>query len=201
VAASDAVRDYLSIIDRAAQADHIETVREMIMAAEGGAARIYWDALRAIVPSQYDWASRETRGAADPVNSLLNYGYGILRSQVERAVICAGLDPFGGYIHADRPGKPSLTLDLIEEFRQAVVDRVVVGLVNRQFVVEQDDEGLLSMTTRRTLAEHIQSHLQSKARYDGQQVQLRHIIQAQARKVAAFLRGGCESYQPYKAGW
>ena len=53
-------------------------------------------------------AGRETRGALDRFNSALNYGYGILYSQVEKAVTLAGLDAYGGFLHADRPGKPSL---------------------------------------------------------------------------------------------
>jgi CRISPR-associated protein Cas1 len=77
------------------------------------------------MPEQYDWPGREGRGAQDPLNSLLNYGYGILYGQVEQAIILAGLDPYAGFLHADRPGKPSLTLDLIEEFRQVAIDRVV----------------------------------------------------------------------------
>jgi len=57
------------------------------------------------------------------VNSALNYGYGILYGQVWGAVMNAGFEPFAGFLHLDRPGKPSLVLDLIEEFRQPIVDR------------------------------------------------------------------------------
>ena len=53
----------------------------------------------------------------DPVNSLLNYGYAMLRDAVEKAIINAGLNPYAGFIHADRPGKHSLTFDMMEEFR------------------------------------------------------------------------------------
>ncbi|MER3513307.1 MAG: CRISPR-associated endonuclease Cas1, partial [Chloroflexota bacterium] len=81
-----------------------------------------------------------------------NYGYGILYGQVERALVLAGLDPYAGFIHVDRPGKPSLVLDLIEEFRQAVVDRTVLGLVNKGVALEQDEEGRLTEGTRRMLA-------------------------------------------------
>lgn len=199
--ASTAVHDYLAPIDRSVSAQHIEHVRETLMAAEGAAGRVYWEAVRKVVPEDYRWVNRETRGATDPINSLLNYGYGILRSHVERAVMYAGLDPFGGYVHADRPGKPSLALDLIEEFRQTAVDRVVVGLANREFRVEQDEQGLLSLETRKTFAEHVQSHLQSIVRYRGQQFKLGHVIQSQAREVAAYVRGNREAYEPFKATW
>jgi CRISPR-associated protein Cas1 len=199
--ASFAVRDHLALVDQVARAAQIHEVRDTLMAAEGGAARVYWEAVREIVPEHYRWTNRETRGATDPVNSLLNYGYGILRSQVERAVIYAGLDPFGGYVHADRPGKPSLALDLIEEFRQTAVDRAVIGLVNRQFNVEQDAEGLLSKETRKSFAAHVQAHLQSDVRYRGQRFKLAHVIQSQAREIAAYVRGNRETYEPFKATW
>jgi CRISP-associated protein Cas1 len=162
---------------------------------------VYWEALRVIVPEAYGWHTRHTQGATDPINSLLNYGYGILRTQVERAVMYAGLDPFGGFVHADRPGKPSLALDLIEEFRQTAIDRVVVGLATRQFSVAQDEQGMLSVETRRAFAEHVQTHLQSQVRYHGQQTALAHVIQAQAREIAAYVRGNREGYEPFKASW
>ena len=199
--ASRDVQDALALVSRLTDAPRIEDIRESLMAAEGRAGRVYWEAVREIVPAQYGWPGRETRGASDPVNSLLNYGYGILRTQVERAVLYAGLDPFGGYVHADRPGKPSLALDLIEEFRQTAIDRVVVGLVNRQFTVEQDEEGLLAAETRRALAEHVQAHLKSGVRYRQQQVRLAHVIQTQAREVAAYVRGDRPRYEPFKASW
>lgn len=199
--ASTAVRDLLVRLERARQAERIEEVRETILAAEGAAGKVYWAAVREIVPEAYGWRSRETRGATDPINSLLNYGYGILRSHIERAVMYAGLDPFGGFVHADRPGKPSLALDLIEEFRQAAIDRVVIGLVNRQFVVEQDEQGLLSMETRKSFAEHVISHLKSTVRHQQRQQQLGHVIQMQAREVAAYVRGNRDAYIPFKASW
>ena len=78
-----------------------------------------------------NFPGREHRDSTDPVNSLLNYGYGMLYRQVEGAVILAELDPFGGYLHVDRPGKLSLVYDFVEEFRQQVVDRVVVAMLNK----------------------------------------------------------------------
>ncbi len=201
LSASDAVREALGLIDAARSAAHIDQARQTILTAEGMAGRAYWAAVRPLVPDDYAWESRETRGATDPINSLLNYGYGVLRSHIERALMYAGLDPFGGFIHADRPGKPSLTLDLIEEFRQVCVDRVVIGLVNRQFRVEQVEQGLLASETRRALAEHLLSHLKSTARHNGQKHPLGHIIQMQARELAAYLRGSRPAYIPFRASW
>ncbi len=168
-----------------------------LMGAEGHAAQLYWGAARELVPVAYQWAGRIGRGATDPVNSLLNYGYGILYGAIERAIVLAGLDPYGGFLHADRPGKPSLVLDLIEEFRQIVVDRTVFGLVARSYTVEQDERGRLSQTTRRDYAAKILGQLEGKTRYEGQRRPLRHIIQSQARHIATFVRGERVPYTPF----
>lgn len=113
----------------------IDACREKFMNVEGRAAALYWSGVKAILPPGL-FEGREHRGAGDVVNVLLNYGYGILYAQVWTALTLAGLEPFGGFLHVDRPGKPSLVLDFIEEFRQPVVDRVVFALLNKGFQVE-----------------------------------------------------------------
>lgn len=198
VLAAGEVLDHLAWLDHL-EGESIDDVRGSLLAAEGNAARHYWAAARAIIPPEYGWTEREGRGARDPLNSLLNYGYGILYGQIERALVLAGLDPYAGFIHVDRPGKPSLVLDLIEEFRQVAVDRVVFGLATRGFKVEQDAEGRLTTEARQTYAAHILQHLESRVRFNGQRHPLRQVIQMQARQLASFLRGSRESYLPLKA--
>ena len=112
------------------------------------------------------WPGRETRGATDRFNSALNYGYGILYAKVEQALVLAGLDPYGGFLHADRPGKPSLVLDLIEEFRQTVVDRTIIGMVNKHVAIEQDENDRLTETTRKKIAEKVLERLESSEMYE-----------------------------------
>lgn len=179
----------------------IDDIRAAIMGVEGHASARYWEAVRLVIPAQYGWTARETRGATDPVNTLLNYGYGILYGQIEQALILAGLDPYGGFLHADRPGKPALVLDLIEEFRQIAVDRVVFGLVNREFRVECDQAGRLTEATRRSLAEKVLSHLEAQVRYTGKHYPLRAVIQSQARALAAFLRRDRDVYAAFRGSW
>ncbi|MCS6872754.1 MAG: CRISPR-associated endonuclease Cas1 [Anaerolineae bacterium] len=198
----------LSIFELLARLESLDTgdqtaddVRPTILALEGSAAKFYWEAVRGVIPSEYGWTKREGRGARDAVNSLLNYAYGILYGQIERAIVLAGLDPYAGFIHTDRPGKPSLVLDFIEEFRAFTVDRVVFGLLNRHFKVKQEEDGLLSEETRRALAEHILMCLESGVRYEGKSYPLRTLIQMQARQLATFLRGESERYQPFKSAW
>lgn len=176
-----------------------EDIRDYVMGAEGNASRRYWNAAGKVIPEQYGWTGRIGRGATDPINSLLNYGYGILYGQVEQAILLAGLDPYAGFLHADRPGKPSLVLDLIEEFRQVAVDRLVFGLATRNYKVQQNEQGLLIEETRRNFAEKVLEHLSAEMRYEGKRFPLRFIIQNQARNLAAFLRKNRETYTPFKA--
>lgn len=194
------VLDHLSRLENL-EGDCVDALRGHIMPIEGNAARRYWSAASLILPAEYGWSGRIGRGATDPINSLLNYGYGILYHQVEQAILLAGLDPYAGFLHADRPGKPSLVLDLIEEFRQVAVDRLVFGLATRSFNVGQSADGLLELDTRRTLADHILKHMDATVRYDDKRYPLRFVIQMQARHLAAALRGEVPAYQPYQASW
>ncbi len=191
------VRRHLEELSRPAGAQQVEAVREQILSVEGRAAQTYWQGIRRLLLADLDWPGRKTRGAQDPLNAALNYGYGILYGQVERALVLAGLDPYGGFLHTDRPGKPSLVLDLIEEFRQAVVDRTVLGLINRRVALNMDQESRLDPPTRRTLAEHVLKRLEATERYEGKRRVLCHILQEQARHIATFVRGDRQEYRPF----
>jgi CRISPR-associated protein Cas1 len=181
------------------EADSLAAGREVLMGWEGIAARFYWESAAMLIPATYAWPGRSGRGASDPVNSLLNYGYGILYAAVERALILAGLDPYAGFLHADRAGKPGLVLDCIEEFRQVAVDRAVVGLAARGYSIQMDERGRLSDDTRRHFARVILDGLEGQVRYEGGRVPLRHALQTQTRHLATFLRGEREVYTPFEA--
>jgi CRISPR-associated protein Cas1 len=128
------------------------------------------------------------------VNSALNYGYGILYTQVWGALMNAGLESFAGFLHVDRPGKPSLVLDVVEEFRQPIVDRAVVATLTKGTKVDTR-EGLLTDDSRRTVASAVLERLDGEVGFRGRRHRLKSIIQIQARNLAAFLRGG----DPYRA--
>ena len=197
---ADEVRDHLEEL-RHLEGDTVDVARYQILSAEGRAAKKYWSALKQVIPERYGWPGRKGRGARDPINSGLNYGYGILYGQIERALVLAGLDPYGGFIHADRPGKPSLVFDLIEEFRQVIVDRTIVGMVSKGVKLELDDKGLLVEKARRTIAEKVLARLEAAERYERKRQPLRVIIQNQARHIATFVRGDRPAYEPFIAKW
>jgi CRISPR-associated protein Cas1 len=174
-------------------------VRKELLGIEGNSGRLYWQGVQAIVARKVEFMGRVHRGATDAVNSLLNYGYGILYSQVWGAVITAGLEPFVGFLHVDRPGKPSLVLDLVEEFRQPVVDRTVISHVNLGERLKLEG-GLLDAETRKLFSQKVLDRLASKETYQGKKYQIRSIIQIQARNLASFLRGE-KGYKPFRFRW
>jgi CRISPR-associated protein Cas1 len=178
---------------------HIDAARQTLMGLEGSAARQYWEGVRTIIAGRLEFMGRQHRGAGDAVNALLNYGYGILYSQVWGAVVNAGLEPFAGFLHVDRPGKPSLVLDLTEEFRQPVVDRAVIAHVNLGEPVQMH-EGFLDLETRRAIGEKVMARLLAVETYRGKQYQVRSIVQMQARRLASFLRGESE-YKAFAFKW
>ncbi len=176
----------------------VDEIRATIMGIEGAATQRYWEALATIV-SKSVFVRRQTRGASDPFNSALNYGYGILYGKVWASTLSAGLDPFGGFLHVDRPGKPSLVLDLIEEFRQPVVDRAIVSIFNKKIKITCEN-GLLKSESKRIIASRVLENLETTVRFEGKFHKMRSVIQIQARHLAAFLKGE-RNYHPYRFKW
>ncbi|MGD9158088.1 MAG: CRISPR-associated endonuclease Cas1 [Desulfobacteraceae bacterium] len=183
----------------AVSASNINDARNELLGIEGISGRLYWEGIQEIIKGKVEFFGRINRGATDKVNSMLNYGYGILYSQVWGAVVSAGLEPFAGFLHVDRPGKPSLVLDLVEEFRQPVVDRTVVSHVNLGEAINMEG-GLLDADTRKSISRKILERLESRETYSGKKYQIRSIIQIQARCLASFLRGEKE-YNPFSFKW
>ncbi|PKM82813.1 MAG: CRISPR-associated endonuclease Cas1 [Firmicutes bacterium HGW-Firmicutes-13] len=181
------------------QGTAIDELRGQFLSVEGRASSLYWEQVAFILQGKIDFPGREHRGTVDPVNAMLNYGYGILYSQVWSAIILAGLEPFAGFMHVDRPGKPSLVLDLIEEFRQPIVDRVIIAMLSKGYNVEMEEERL-SSKTRRELADKVLKRMETTDRYDKKKYKLSTVIQRQARSIATYVRGE-SNYRPFVGGW
>lgn len=198
-AAAALLDDYAAKI-LAVKAPHIDAAREEILTLEAHAAKAYWEAAGELIIPETGWEGRETRGARDLVNCSLNYGYGILYCQVERAVVLAGLDPYAGFLHADRSGKPSLVLDLVEEFRQMAVDKAIFSLLNKGIKIELEGDKLTE-ESRRTIAMKVNERMDSDEPYEGKKHKLRTILQSQARHIATFVRGENPKYEPWVGRW
>jgi len=180
-------------------------VQQKIMSLEAEAARYYWSALSQALPAEWEFKGRITRGATDPFNVLLNYGYkAVLFPECFRATLLAGLDPYAGYLHADRPGKPSLALDLMEEFRQHVVDRCLIAMAELNEVKPSEvfeEEHNLNSRTIELLRLKIGERLESKVSVGGITTSVKNAILHQARLIARFLQGEEQTYQPLYFGW
>ncbi|MFQ5802025.1 MAG: CRISPR-associated endonuclease Cas1 [Candidatus Methylomirabilales bacterium] len=177
----------------------IDEARPSFLAIEGRAGKTYWQTVKLLLENRVPFEGREHRGATDQVNAALNYGYGILYAQVWGAIMNAGLEPFAGFLHVDRPGKPSLVLDLIEEFRQPLVDRPVIAAFNKGTQLTMRN-GLLDEASRRLVADSVLERLDSEVPFRGKRYRLRSIIQMQARAVASFVRRE-GSYRSYSWKW
>lgn len=168
--------------------EDLELERERLFSAEGQAASSYWRAVKALLWQNTGFEGRVRKGAGDLVNSLLNYGYGILYSRLLVVLVRVGLNLTIGFLHKPRPGKPALLYDFIEEFRTAAVDRVVFSMLNWGKNYEVTQEGL-NTQTRRDLARNILRRLHSPARYHGELMPLEEIMDQQARLLVRHVEG------------
>jgi CRISPR-associated protein Cas1 len=176
-----------------------DAVRPSLMGLEGTGGRIYWQRIGAMLPEELGFEGRKHQGPTDAVNAALNYGYGILYSHVWGAAMNAGLEPFAGFMHVDRSGKPSMVLDLVEEFRQPVVDRAVLTWLNKGGRVRLV-KGMLDGESRESVASRVLLRLNTTERHRGKKHEIRSIIQMQARLASSALRG-TRDYRPFAFQW
>ncbi len=171
--------------------------RDLLMGIEGRAAAIYWASVSKFVGIE-DFTNRSGRYAPDVVNSYLNYGYGILYAKVWGTLTVAGLEPFAGFLHADRSGKYALVLDMVEEFRVPVVDRPVIAHFSKKHKEKIEKDGMLSQEQRKSISSSVSSSLERTCRYKGRNEKLLNIIGQQAFSLARHFRGE-DTYKPFRA--
>jgi len=166
----------------------LEEKRNSIMAIEGMAGKEYFEALSYIMPDRFKFKGRSRSPAKDEFNCLLNYGYGVLYSMVEKGCILAGLDPYLGFIHTDNYNKKSLVFDLIEMFR-ILVDKTVVYLFSKRKIkkeyFDKIKNGLsLNQDGKAVLITALNETLEKKVRYRGRNIKNRNIIQFECHRIA-----------------
>jgi CRISPR-associated protein Cas1 len=174
--------------------------RATVLGLEGAAGRAYFACLGRLVPEAYRFEGRSRHPAADGFNAMLNYAYGVLYALVERACVCAGLDPFVGFLHTDNYGKKSLVFDLLEPFR-TLGDRTVVLLFTGRRVKSEYFEAVpgglaLSAAGRAALLEALNERLDKAVRYPvrsrpgrTRNVKRRDVIRFEAHALANRLLG------------
>lgn len=197
-------------------ADLLELIRDSnsnlneVRGLEGSAARAYFAAFRQMVradPEAFTPEGRSRRPPRDRTNALLSFVYALLRAECEAAAEGVGLDPQIGYLHALRPGRPALALDLMEELRPAIADRLVLKLVNRRQIqaghFEETPGGAVNLNEkgRRIVLNAYEKHKETATshRLLKQRIPIGLVPHVQARLLARHLRGDLQHYPPHIA--
>jgi CRISPR-associated protein Cas1 len=199
----------------AAAIDHLATsVRRLekmgsvdsVRGIEGDAAAAYFDVFNALLRGTgFAFNGRVRRPPTDPVNALLSFVYAMITQECASALQAVGLDPYVGFLHRDRPGRLSLALDLLEEFRAAWADRFVLTLINRKqvqlndFITEASGAVRLKDDSRKAVLIAYQSRKQDELihPYLNESVAVGLLPHCQAMLMARHLRGDIECYPPF----
>jgi CRISPR-associated protein Cas1 len=204
----EALRHAATLLERTVgEAQRVPTL-DGLRGVEGEAARAYFGVFDHLVTAQkveFAFRGRNRRPPLDNVNALLSFLYTLLAHDARAACEAAGLDPAVGMLHRDRPGRPGLALDLMEEFRPFLADRLALSLINRRqvqgsgFRTESSGGVTMDDATRRTVLTEYQKRKQEEIRhpYLGEKTTVGLLLHLQARLLARFLRGDLDGYPPF----
>ena len=198
---ADAVKRIKNACDGANQAGDVDQLR----GHEGEGSAAYFAVFQRLLKQpDFTFKKRVRRPPTDPVNSLLSFGYTLLTNDLFSAVNVVGFDPYIGYLHADKYGRPSLPLDLIEEFRPVVVDSMVVSAINKELLTRSDFReemgGICRLTDdgRKKFLKQYEERKNTEFTHPilNQKMTYQHSFEQQARFLAKTLQGELEEYPP-----
>lgn len=215
-----AVRDHAMLVDvpvlQAASASLKETLVsvenctsvESFRGLEGNAAKRYFEVFGQLVLHQHEdfaFTERSRRPPLDPMNALLSFLYTLLTNQVTSALETVGVDPYVGFLHTDRPGRPSLALDMMEELRPVFADRLALTLINRKqitgkgFVKKEGGGVLMDDETRKAVLTAWQERKRDEIMhpYLKERIPFGLVPHVQATLLARYLRGDLDAYPPF----
>ena len=192
------------LIDELPRAKDADTVRGL----EGMAAAEYFGVFNHMIVDQKEsfvFKERNRRPPLDPVNALLSFIYTLLAHDMRSALETVGLDPAVGFLHRDRPGRPGLALDLMEEFRPVIADRLVLSLINRRqveargFKMAENGAVVMDDATRKVVLVEYQNRKQDEVMhpYIGEKIPVGLLFFVQANLMARFIRGDIDGYPPF----
>lgn len=179
-----------------------------LLAFEGSAAKLYFGIFDQLILQQredFKFTERSRRPPLDNTNSLLSFLYTLLTNEVSSALEVVGLDPYVGFLHQDRPGRPSLALDLMEELRPVFADRLALSLINRKqisgkgFTQKESGGILMDDDTRKAVLTAWQERKKEEILhpYLKERIPFGLIPHVQAMLLARFLRGDLDAYPPF----
>ena len=175
---------------------------------EGECASLYFGVLSSLITAQQEdfaFSLRSKRPPLDPANSLLSFLYAILVNDVRSALETTGLDPQVGFLHQLRPGRPSLALDIMEEFRAYLGDRIMLNLINLKqvtksdFEIRESGEVRISEEARKTVIGAYQKRKQEEITHPflGEKMTIGLLPHIQALLLARYVRGDISEYPPF----
>jgi CRISPR-associated protein Cas1 len=191
-------------IDQAQRTEDLDVIRGI----EGESARDYFGVFNDLIVSQksdFEFIERSRRPPLDNVNCLLSFIYTLVMHDVRSALESVGLDSYVGFLHRDRPGRPGLALDIMEEFRPFLADRLVLSLINREqvnkkgFTKSESGAVLMDDDTRKTVLVAYQKRKQEEMEHPfiKETVQIGLLFYIQALLLARHLRGDLDGYPAF----
>ncbi|MDW8033643.1 MAG: CRISPR-associated endonuclease Cas1 [Nitrososphaerota archaeon] len=203
--ASHTVAEFINTIEKIDLGLPIDKFRAEVMSAEAKGADAYWNAIGVVFNEYVDFPKRLKRfdNPMDPVNVFLNYGYGLLASQVWMAVEYSSLEPYAGFLHKDSSRRPALVMDLMEEFRQPVVDRIVLKIISsmKDKAKELVEDGTLTREGRKIIIQEFIRRMGDKVTFMNRILPIEAHIYVQTRRLSEFLMQRSSNYIPYVERW
>lgn len=185
---------------------------ETLLGLEGAAGRLYYANFAGMlkprggnIQGSFDFEGRNRRPPRDPVNALLSFAYSLLTKDMTVTLLAVGFDPYQGFYHSPRYGRPSLALDLMEEFRPLVGDSVVISAINNGEIGERDfvsRAGAVALTDggRRTFIEAYERRMDDLITHPvfGYRISYRRVLEVQARLLARCVTGEIDGYPAFR---
>lgn len=204
--ASGAVRSVAEVMGgRLSDIQRAETLDEL-RGIEGECAAMYFGVLSALIKvKDFEFTVRSKRPPLDPANAVLSFLYSILVNDVRSALETTGLDPQVGFLHQLRSGRPSLALDIMEEFRAYLGDRIMLNLINlkqvsiKDFEIRESGEVRMSDDARKTVLTAYQKRKQEEITHPflGEKMTIGLLPHIQAQLLARYIRGDMDEYPPF----
>ncbi len=198
----------LAELDRLAARTQAAESMETLLGIEGAAARAYFGEFQGMLKAGgmiFNFQGRNRRPPRDPVNAIISFLYSMLIRQAMVTAIAVGFDPYLGFYHQPKYGKPALALDLAEEFRSIIADSVCIGMINNgeiggEHAIARGGEVALTQTGRRKVIEAFERRMDATITHPlfGYAVSYRRIMEVQARLLARHLLGELSSYPVFR---
>ena len=198
---ASAIAQISNIIPKLDKTHNIDSLRGL----EGAGSAAYFGVFNQLIRAEGFVFKPRHRPATDPVNSLLNFGYTLLRHDVQSAINIVGFDPYLGYLHVQRYGRVGLAFDLMEEFRSLVADNMILNAINRRIITVNDftvepisNVVRLSVEGRKEFLKAYEKKKQSEFKHPvlGRKCTYQEAFEIQARLLAKYLMGEIDKYPP-----